>query len=76
MLACLAKKPDDRPHDANVLAQRLAAIDLDPWTQTQAQEWWLQHAPEPRPGDSNVETSIFAKAASNEETRIAPRAFP
>jgi serine/threonine-protein kinase len=76
VLACLAKKPADRPQDANVLALRLAAIDLPPWTETQAHEWWLAHAPELRPGNSSAETSVLANAASNEETRIAPRAFP
>ena len=75
VLACLAKQPGGRPH-ADVLGQRLAAIDLDPWTQPQARDWWQQHAPEPRQKISSVETSILARAASNEETRIAPRAFP
>jgi serine/threonine-protein kinase len=40
VLACLAKKPEERPHSAAELARRLVAIDLEPWTDVQATEWW------------------------------------
>jgi serine/threonine-protein kinase len=46
-LACLAKPPADRPHDIDVLAARLAAIDAgEPWTAERAAEWWDRHLPE------------------------------
>jgi serine/threonine-protein kinase len=41
VVACLAKAPEARPQSAADLARRLSAIDLEPWTEAQAQEWWL-----------------------------------
>jgi len=49
VLACLAKKPEDRPQSAAELARRLAALDIAPWTDVQAHEWWAAH------GDVGVE---------------------
>lgn len=43
ILACLAKKPEDRPRTAAELARSLAAIKVEPWTQEQARQWWEQH---------------------------------
>ena len=40
VLACLAKKPEDRPQSATALSSQLASIDLEPWTEAQAQAWW------------------------------------
>jgi eukaryotic-like serine/threonine-protein kinase len=40
VLACLAKKPEDRPQSATALSIQLASIDLEPWTDAQAQAWW------------------------------------
>ncbi len=40
VLACLAKKPQDRPDSAAELGRSLAAIDVEPWSQQQAMEWW------------------------------------
>jgi serine/threonine-protein kinase len=40
ILACLAKKPEDRPPSAAELARLLAAADVEPWTGEQAAEWW------------------------------------
>jgi hypothetical protein len=45
VLACLAKKPADRPAGAGELARALAAIDLDPWTEEEAREWWRVNRP-------------------------------
>ncbi|HMK73946.1 MAG TPA: serine/threonine-protein kinase, partial [Myxococcaceae bacterium] len=47
VLACLAKKPGDRPPSAAALARSLAAIDGGgPWDEEQALRWWQVHRPE------------------------------
>ncbi len=45
VLACLAKKPEDRPASAAALARSLAAIPLEPWSEEQAMEWWRLNRP-------------------------------
>jgi serine/threonine-protein kinase len=40
VMACLAKKPEDRPPSAAELERRLALADVEGWTDTQAREWW------------------------------------
>jgi serine/threonine-protein kinase len=45
VLACLAKRPDDRPRDAATLRRLLDAIDITPWTDDMAAQWWAQHQP-------------------------------
>ncbi len=40
ILACLAKKPQDRPRSVAELSRALAAIDAAPWGEEQAREWW------------------------------------
>jgi len=41
ILACLAKKPDERPAGAEDLAQSLASIQIEPaWGEAEAREWW------------------------------------
>jgi serine/threonine-protein kinase len=45
VLACLAKKPEDRPRSAAELARLLAAADVEPWTSEQAAEWWASVRP-------------------------------
>jgi tRNA A-37 threonylcarbamoyl transferase component Bud32 len=40
VMACLAKKPDDRPRSAGELARSLAAIEVEPWGEEQATQWW------------------------------------
>jgi serine/threonine-protein kinase len=46
VLACLAKRPEDRPQSAEELSRRLSAIDLEPWTDAQAKAWWLALGPQ------------------------------
>ena len=45
VLACLAKKPEDRPQTAAELDGELAEIETEPWSQEEAQRWWRQHQP-------------------------------
>ncbi|MEZ4396174.1 MAG: serine/threonine-protein kinase [Candidatus Krumholzibacteriia bacterium] len=46
VMACLAKRPADRPRDADDLAARLRAVPLAaPWSPEQARAWWDLHLP-------------------------------
>ena len=50
-MACLAKKPADRPQSADELSARLAAVPLDrEWSGDRARGWWDRHRPCRRPG--------------------------
>jgi serine/threonine-protein kinase len=40
VLACLAKLPEDRPQSAAELGRSLAAIEVEPWGQEEARQWW------------------------------------
>jgi hypothetical protein len=50
VLACLAKKPADRPKDAATLAQMLAECDVAEWTREDARAWWALHATKAKSG--------------------------
>lgn len=39
VLSCLAKEPEDRPSAAE-LSRSLAALDVEPWHEVEAKEWW------------------------------------
>ena len=57
ILDCLRKSPADRP-DAAALADRLAAYaGGDPWSEDQAQQWWLVHLPLAPPGDRSADAA-------------------
>jgi len=47
VLACLAKKPEDRPQTAEDLQERLdALVFATPWNQHRARAWWSTHVPD------------------------------
>jgi serine/threonine protein kinase len=45
VLACLAKRPADRPASAAELDRLLAEIEIEPWSEEDATRWWRQHQP-------------------------------
>ena len=45
VLACLAKKPENRPRSAGELDQMLAEIEIEPWSEEEATRWWRTHQP-------------------------------
>lgn len=45
ILACLAKRPEDRPQSAGSLERLLADIEIEPWSEEDATRWWRQHQP-------------------------------
>ena len=47
VLACLAKKPADRPQNARHMTQSLDAIPGMTWGEEEARRWWSQHHPQP-----------------------------
>jgi serine/threonine-protein kinase len=47
VLACLAKRPEERPQNARALAQALDAIGGMTWSEEEAGRWWSQHHPPP-----------------------------
>jgi serine/threonine-protein kinase len=45
VLACLAKRPEDRPASAVELDRMLAEIEVEPWSEEEATRWWRTHQP-------------------------------
>jgi len=45
VLACLAKRPDDRPSSGAELDRMLADIEVEPWSEEEATRWWRTHQP-------------------------------
>ncbi len=45
VLACLAKKPEDRPRSAAELERMLGEIEVEPWSEEAATQWWQTHQP-------------------------------
>jgi eukaryotic-like serine/threonine-protein kinase len=45
VLACLVKRPEDRPRSAAELSRALADVDGEPWSEQRARQWWAAHRP-------------------------------
>ncbi len=58
ILSCLEKDPANRPDSAEELSTRLGACDIgEPWTASQARQWWEAHMPAGRLGDLTADST-------------------
>jgi eukaryotic-like serine/threonine-protein kinase len=64
VIACLDRKPENRPASAAELSRSLAAIDVAPWDEAQAVEWWQTHRP------SMQDREIPSGGAPDDETVV------
>jgi serine/threonine-protein kinase len=71
VLACLAKDPEDRPQSAAELDRRLAAADVEPWTEVHAREWWMATNASAGASEGRVETRVGGQTSEGGITRTA-----
>jgi hypothetical protein len=65
LLACLAKRPEDRPASAQLLRERLRACSAaGAWTNARAAHWWAAHRHELRSGGAAASAAGAAEARS------------
>jgi serine/threonine-protein kinase len=78
VLACLAKRPEDRPANATDLAHRLeAAVTGQQWTEERAEHWWHRHHPESSgPAPTSCELMLTKELSSEELTPQSGAAIP
>jgi eukaryotic-like serine/threonine-protein kinase len=57
LLACLAKKPEERPASAESLLKGLSALEVPLWTPEDAGAWWTTHAEDLRARRSSCRSS-------------------
>jgi hypothetical protein len=74
LLACLAKRPEDRPSSAHVLRRRLRdCAAAGRWTNDRAAEWWAAHRHQLRSGGasaSGTSDTIDARSPHLTVTRL------
>jgi len=65
LLACLAKRPDDRPDSAHMLRERLhACVAAGRWTNARAAQWWAIHRRQWRSSGAGAPLSTHGLLAS------------
>jgi serine/threonine-protein kinase len=65
VLACLAKKPEDRPASASALADELASLAAAlPWSDGDARAWWQANADAPRKRGDGRDVSPFSRTVA------------
>ena len=71
LLACLSKRPADRPHSAQALRDQLrACYAARRWTSERAAEWWTLHRHQLRSAQAAATTSADGGASHLVVTRI------
>jgi serine/threonine-protein kinase len=77
VLACLAKRPEDRPASAGEVARQLTAgLGCEPWTPERAQHWWGRHHPESvRPAPDGAGEMTLVRALGS-DWGLEERALP
>jgi serine/threonine-protein kinase len=72
LLACLAKRPEDRPASARALRERLhACAAAGRWTNARAAEWWAVHRSQLRSGGATANA-----AAGTDGSRLTVTVLP
>lgn len=72
LLACLAKRPEDRPASALVLRERLrACAAAGRWTNARAAQWWAAHRHQLSSGGAGARAAVDAGGRHLTVTRIA-----
>jgi len=65
VMACLAKRPEDRPESMRALASRLAACQVaGAWTNEMAEAWWSEHHTPKVESREAMATTVTIDAAS------------
>jgi eukaryotic-like serine/threonine-protein kinase len=71
LLACLAKRPGDRPESAHALRDQLrACAAAQRWTHHRAAEWWMAHRHQLRSAHSAAPAAVEPAAANLIVTRL------
>jgi eukaryotic-like serine/threonine-protein kinase len=70
VLACLAKKREDRPATAGEVARALGAMALEPWTQEDAKRWWDEKRSPAPPSVVDVANNTLTKSTLDETAGV------